>query len=1054
MSWRLVRGFALGVVIVAASLMLLATNAAPNPGVDANMGVGSAFVIEPPMAHYLRDLDRPEQREQIRDWAVIATVAKLGATPVQAAAATYELPAARLLYLDELYAFEYGRGRRAYLGKRVLLFRDGDDPDPQATIGRLADRVRMENGEIPSEIEIYLVHDQRDDGSIRIERAANITGSDLFSPAYGYVEGTADNVRALSTWLGKTDDLAFARIDHGRMTLGGRRFANSPTSGLTAEDVAALYQAQEQLDAPRVRASAKLASLPPGERAAAERLRKVSEDRAPSEDLMTAGDALAGGGRPGMRDAIYDAIDVLTKPAASPGFSLDPQWIPDPSNPQHPFILRELRAFAADPCDAIADIAKRADALERAEPDDTRRTVLTELALDVRKLVANPRWKQRRTSVCAELTQLASPIFALASKVSLAKPEVWGSELIGYYQLVEQWRSLTPEDPGWASAEIAISALNFYEVESQAECARYVGTEGTSVGMTMFYTDLIAKLWASIDYGLSAPIIDVPGFRSKPHIELDPAFLASTLKNPGTRVWFGARATGVSKITRDKSLSLLFDGTFSRIYAAASNPATPGMEVRPNESSRRTFGWWDRHFDDVASYEPEYRQLNQMMKWALVARALSELNTAQYLGSVVVRRDLTFVDWQRAHRARLRFSESLPAPHSSLSSRECLPLLISYPFLSMGAIHTISGGVDSVPTTALAKVPVLNPSMPLGARKPYVDSFAGDGTGTAARAHPTVSGEDVVFVDAAGVSTRTTSGDVALGTPRVAYRGGSAPRAIEIHVGDSQRPVGMLGAEVNGNQVVLRWTDGAVELERYHVPAVPNNLAAADRLAADGDIVTAATIYETNVTSQPTSANDLAREIVVKTAQHRPIAVLNILHKLEGQGPQLLSDIRKALFNAVSQAGSSRVAEHVKTALDQGLPLTNKHGAISVERGYLIITRNIERLPVTRLSTAHPTDLSAGEVYLDTRLRVGQDRLIPDTGGPAARWQQRKNVRVEEMKANAIGVLPDRIVAGTSTKTTYDLVAPSTARTTVPSQVIFLEQCNGDHKTATSSDDC
>jgi hypothetical protein len=1032
--------------------MPLATNAAPDADTGPDMGVGSAFVVEPPMAHYLRDLDQREQREQIRDWAVIATVTKLGATPRQAATATYELPPARLPYFDELYAFEYGRGRRAYLGQRVLLFRDGDDPDPQATIGRLADRVRMENGEIPSEVEIYLVHDQRDDGSIRIERTANITGSELFSPAYGYVEGTADNVSTLSTWLGKADDLGFARIDHGRVTLGGRRFANSPTSGLTTEDVAALYQAQAQLDTSRARASATLASLPPGARAMTGRLGKLVESRAPSEDLMNAGYALAGEPPLGMRDAVYDTIGVLTKPAASPGFSLDPQWLPDPSSPQHPLMLRRLRAFSADPCGAIAGIARRADALERAEPDDTRRTARTQLALNVRKLVTGPRWNQRRTSVCPELTQLVSPLRVLAYKVALAKRDAWESELVGYYQLVEQWRDLTPEDPGWVAAGIAISALNFYELESQAHCARYVGTEGTSVGMTMFYTDLLAKLWASIDYGLSSPIVDVPGFRSKPRVELDPAFLPSTRKNPGTRVWFGARATGVSRAVRGNSSSFFFDGTFSRIYAAASNPATPGMEVQPNESSRRTFGWWDRHFEDVASYEPEYQRLNQIMKWALVAGALLESNTAQYLGSVAVRRDLAFVDWQRTNHARLRFSESLPAPHSSPSARECLPSLISYPFVSMGAIHTISGGVDSVPTTALAKVPISNLSLPLGARKPYVDNLVGDNT--AARAHPTVSGEDVVFVDPASVSTRTTSGDIALGAPRVAYRAGSAPRAIEIHVGDRQRPIGVLSAEVNGTLVTLRWTDGVVELERYHAPAVPNNLAAADRLAADGDIVTAAMSYQANVAGPPTTANELARDIVVKAAQRRPTAVLNAVQALASQGQQLLPDPRKALFNAVSEVGSSRVAEHLKTALDHGLPLANKHGAISVECGHLLVTRDIERLPVTKMSTAHPTDLSTSEVYLDTRLRVGQDGLVPDTGGPVARWQQRRNVRVEEMKGNAIGVLPDRIVAGTTTKTTYDHVAPSTARTAAASHVIFLRQCDGDHKTATTGDDC
>jgi hypothetical protein len=1107
-SNRPVKGFALGAIALAIALTLLAATTTVDPAAGVGVDPGSGFVIEPPMARYLRDLDQREQREQIRDWAVIATVAKLGATPAQAAAATYELPPARLPYFDELYAFEYGRGRRIYLGERVLLFRDGDDPDPQATIGRLADRVRMENGEIPSKVEVYLVHDQRDEGTILVERAANIVGSELFSSAYGYVEGVADSESALSAWLDKTDDLAFAQFDSGRVILGGRRFASSPASNLTAEDIAALYQAHGHFDAPRAQARAQLESLPPGARSAAERLRMLIQTRASKEELADANDALTLNLLSGTHTAIYDAIAALAQPARSPGFSLDPEWLPDPSSPQHPLMLSKLRAFAADPCAALADIAKRADALEREEPDDTRRTALTRSALHVRKNLT--------AAVCPAFERLVSPLLRLASKVALAAPDAWESELVGYYQLVAQWRTLIPEGPHsgddnsrtkdglfrdaqrgyyrwidylrgspsrrrpflrirensplgkelqslrehrhtlWAT-EIATAALEFYEHESKAQCARYVGTEGTRVGMTMFYADLLAKLWDSTDYGLSAPVAEVPGFLSTPRIDLDPAFLADAKKNPGTRIWFGARANAVSKTTHGQSASFYFEHIFSRIYAAGNNPANPGVEVRPGEDSRRTIGWWNRHFEDVASYEPEYQRLNQIMKWTLVTAALSESNTAQYLGSLRVQRDLTFSDWQQANRGRLRFSESLPVLHPSPSHRECLPLLASYPFQTMGVSWVISGGIDSVSATALDEVPALNQSMSLGARRPYVESLAGDSVGTAVRAHPTVAGEAVEFVDSAGVPTRTIRGDVSLGTPKVAYKAGSVPRTIEIYAGDSQRTVGVLDAEAStsSSKVKLNWTDGKVEMERYNVPAVPDNLAAADRLAAKGDLVTAATSYQERIATPLTTADELARVTVIKAVQRNPTAVLKTVQQLEGRGAQLLPDTREALYKATSEVGSPSVAAHVQTALDQGLPLANKYGTLTVERGRLIVVRDIESLPVTKLSTTTPTNLSECEVYLDTRLRVGQEGLIPDTGGPAARWQQMRNVRVEEMNADAIGDLPDRIVTGTETKTTFDHVTSSATRTTtMPPRVILLQKCDGDHKTATTEDDC
>lgn len=597
--------------------------------------------------------------------------------------------------------------------------------------------------------------------------------------------------------------------------------------------------------------------------------------------------------------------------------------------------------------------------------------------------------------------------------------------------------------------------MTFYEHESQAQCARYVGTEGTSVGMTMFYTDLLAKMWA-IDYSLSAPIVDVPGFRTNPRIDLDPIFRADQEKNSATRLWFGARAGAVSRTPRGKGSNFYFDHTFSRIYAAGHNPANPGMEARPNEEARQALCWWDRHIDDIASYEPEYQRLNQIMKWALVTAAFSESNTSQYLGLVRVQRDLKFADWQQANHTRLRFSESLPALKSAPADRECLPLLISYPFTSMGGTHYIGGGVDSVPATALPKVPVPKPSLPLGARRPYGSSLAGDSTGTAVRAHPTVSGEAVVFIDPASVPTRTIKGDISLGTLKVSYKAGSTPRALTIEAGDSARPVGVLDAVANSSRVKLNWTPGKVEFERLNLSAVPKTLAEADKLAAKGDIVTAATRYQSNVTAPPTTVLEFAREAVVRAAQRNPSGVLIMVKQLEDQGAELLPETREAMLHAVSEVGSPRVAAHVKMSLEQGLPLNNPHGTLSVERGHIIVTRDIN-VSGTKLSSKAPTNLSDYDVYLDTRLRVGKEGLEPDIGGSAARWQQRRNVRVEEMNRSSIGALPDRIVtedATKTTKTTFDYVVPSTARTTALPRVIFIRQCDRDHKTDTADDDC
>lgn len=752
--------FSCCVFIAVAMARPSATASAPSPEAalpQAGLGVGASFVVGVPEADYLRELDERERRDQLRDWAVIATVARLGATASQAAAATHELPPARLPYLDELYLFESGRGRRAYVGPRALMFCDRDDPDLQATIGRLADRVRMENGDVPDTVEIYLVDDLRD-GSLRVERAPDVRRAELFSEAYGYVEGDGGDLVGLATWLARADDLTFAQIvGDGRLRLGGRRFARTRTANLVAEDTAALYQAHVQLGQPRARS----ANVPGQVRV------------------------------PGV-----------------PGFSLDPQWLPDPANPQHPLMLARLRKLAAGGCREIRAIAERGEALAEQEPDETRRLWRTWMAGYVGDLLQNPELVPKLDDICAKIeTQLAPELVALASAIDRAAPDTWDRGFGRYYELVQRWRQRPQHDAEWGAGVLTAAALKFHETDTRAQCARYVGLRGTRAGMTLFYTDLLAKLMA-MDFGSSAPTAAVSGFVTPPKIDLPPAFLLDMQRNSGTRLWFGARADGVARIGSGEALTLLFDHPFSRIYAAGSNPARPDAEVPPSELSRRMLGWWDRHFDDVADYEQEYHRQNQLMKWALVTAALIDTPSARYLATVPVRRDLTFFDWQRANRANLRFAEKLPADPRAPSGKECLPLLGSYGFPSLGTVMHVSGGVRTVSRDEARGVPQIRPDRPLGARK----DDPGDLGGSVRRAHPKVLAGRVTFADAKLARTRDRSGDIDLGVPRVEYR---RPAAQTLSIRVAGGAVGELVVEVHGDSSTIRWIDGEVERKRH-----------------------------------------------------------------------------------------------------------------------------------------------------------------------------------------------------------------------------------------------
>ncbi len=1030
------------VALVAAAIGCGATpQGAPN--VDS-------IVIEPPMAHYVRELDPREQKEQIRDWAVLGTIASLGVTPEQAAAATYEIPPARLPYLDELYSFEYGRGRRVYLGERVLLFRDADDPDPTATLGRLADRIRMETGEIPSVVEVFAVHDERDEGLIRVERGTGIGGRLLFSPEYGYVEGSAASPADIAAWLAKADDLTFAQaMPGGRLLLGGRRFDGTRTANLTIDDVAALYQAHEELDAPFASARELLELLPQDARAAA--MRAVIRVRARQQSTSGAekdGEVIASAVPLAMQPAVIQAIQTLARGVTpSPGFSLDPEWVPDPDDPRRPLMLARIRAFAKDPCRELRSIAALAGELEEQEPDATRRTARVVEAIGIRNRIASI--EPYLESICAFIKIDLSPdLIRITDKVGAAAPEGWDAE---YHRLIQS-RSGSTVVAQRLVAEVADVAFRFYRADTAIQCGRYSGLKGTRAGMTLFYTDLLAKLWESTDYGLSAPVVAVPGFVAAPHVNLPSTYEQDLARSPSTRVWFGARTDAASRTTSKTGDALLLEHRFTRVYAAGSNPIDPDVEAQPGEDSRRTLGWWDRHFDDVADHEQEYHRLNQITKWALVTASLHKSRLSALLAIQPVQRDLEFLSWHAANRARLRFSEPIPSAHRTIAGKECLPLIASYSFPSVGGLHYISGGVSTVPRAAVSHVPRITPTGHLSMRRSHVADLGAGTAGTATRAVPEVANGNVTFARAAAARTRTAAGEVQLGAPAVKYTSGPARGSLEIQAGGSQRPIGALQLHPGVKRVELRWIDGVIEHERRGAMSVPDDLASADRAAASGQIVDAARMYE-RVAPPPgirlakdlehASAQDLARMAVVDAARRRPAAVLRTAEELARRGAQLSAETQQAIVNAVGEIGSSGAAGHMAAALRTGGPLKNAAGTLVLERGRVILTRDIESLPVTATTPkVLAGDISDAPVYIDERFLIAREGLIPDLGPRVSHLPRTRNVTVKVMDGDDIGaVLPDKLVVR-STGMSWRLV--SEPDLLVAGSVMFLEAQRGE----------
>jgi hypothetical protein len=622
---------------------------------------------------------------------------------------------------------------------------------------------------------------------------------------------------------------------------------------------------------------------------------------------------------------------------------------------------------------------------------------------------------------------------------------------------MQKLRTEAEGDDGFGVSEVVSAALDFYGEDSRVQCARYEGLAGTRAGMTLFYTDLVAKLWESTDFGRAAPILAVPGFRSAPHQDLPMEFRAEMEKNRAARIWFGPRANSVSRRAADGRSQLLFEHRFTRVYAASRDPANPGKEGQPREDSRRTLGWWERHFDDIADYEQEYHRQNQIMKWAMLTDALEQGSLAQQLAASPVRRDLLFADWHLASRASLRFAEGLPPLPAAIPGRECIPILSSYSFSTLGGPHSISGGVSTVSRGAAKALPPLREGKPLGARKAFVADLGQGTAGSATRARPLLEGRQVVL-KGGDRSATVSNGGMTFAVPLVSFEKEKEKEVLTVVLGRGKDAIGKLQATRTREGTKVDWTNGPVEAERVGAAAsVALTVATGDRLAKQGIIIDAARVFERSMAAAPAegpSAMDLARQLVVDLARHRPRAVLAKVEKLAQQGKALAPDAKQLMMAALNHE-SPAAAALVKEAIAHASPLDHAERTLRAERGHVVVYRDADPLPLLTGAIPAETDLSKHIVFLDGGLRTTREGFLPEVGGQAASWQHQRGVSLTELDASAIGAAPDRL-RETATGATFERVGdpPSSNTAAARPRMFVLRKCDAEQATSTTGDDC
>jgi hypothetical protein len=614
----------------------------------------------------LEGMTRRERVDQLRDWLLFTTVSASGLSAGEINQVMFDVPAIRQGYMQPVANFEYGDTRSCVLGKGevvALVPAGGSDEERSARLAHIADQQRKNLGQMPETVTVFEYTLGLEAGveaaAATLTRRETLSASELFTEKYGYYESGISNAHDLEEFMRRADEVTYARMDGGRLTLGGRKLRGRPYRGIRVEDVAAIWQSEAKIQTALEGRKKKIDDF--NSRWAHRTYRTPSEGARLQQQHDMEERSL---------QAELEADAKRDKTVGGSGFSLDPTYDFDALKkefdgqiaPLLRLLLNEGPTSAGNRYPTYGSLLGGGSS--GGKVDEARRGLEKH---DIEPLL----------KTLDELSTSNNPFVKTFEKYMSAKY-------------------------GLKDANLA-STLNSYMTQKFGfQAARYDGyLQKTEVGMVLFYTDLLAKLWA-LDYANSAPQGKVNGFKAMTSTPVSTAYKKEMSELSNTRLWFGPQAKGFQ--VADGGQTMLFAQTATRVYAASSNPLKPGAESQANAQSSAFLGWWDNHYEEIARFEPEYERLNEIMKWSLLIGWLNKSESGKsldFLKSVNVDRSNWFPEWARK-RNDLKFTDwdkigFYEAGHKG-SDTEALPLLTSDGYKQFGVEMVLTGGVSLADT--------------------------------------------------------------------------------------------------------------------------------------------------------------------------------------------------------------------------------------------------------------------------------------------------------------------------------------------------------------------
>jgi hypothetical protein len=185
--------------------------------------------------------------DQMCDQMLVAVVWDAGLKSDDLNRALFDVPIARHGFLRRTAPFNAGPTRWAPIGDRriVALLPKCEEPDRRDHLGRIADEFRKDTGTGPSTVLVFEYDLLPDRGLAVLTRRSDVDGPALFTDAYGYYEDEITSFRELEGFVKRGGTLTFAStkaVQKGGLRLGGRTRLDRQARGLTATDLAVVWQ--------------------------------------------------------------------------------------------------------------------------------------------------------------------------------------------------------------------------------------------------------------------------------------------------------------------------------------------------------------------------------------------------------------------------------------------------------------------------------------------------------------------------------------------------------------------------------------------------------------------------------------------------------------------------------------------------------------------------------------------------------------------------------------------------------------------------------------------